>query len=109
MEGDLQRLAPLHLDIDALREHIHHALLEIESDDLMGAYEALKTALGADAVALFGNALHATLVDETAARAAIPTVLATCGVPLGRVERIEPSLEDAFVAIIEASVAAQSR
>jgi ABC-2 type transport system ATP-binding protein len=91
------------------RDHIRHALLEIESDDLMGAYEALKTAPGVDAVALFGNALHATVVDEAAARAAIPSLLAARGVPLRRLERIEPSLEDAFVAIIEANVAAQSQ
>ena len=91
------------------REHIQHALLEVESDDLMGAYDALKTAPGIVAVALFGNALHATVVDEAAARTAIPSALATRGVPLRRVERIEPSLEDAFVAIIEANVAAQGR
>ena len=89
------------------REHIHHALLELESDDLMGAYDALKTAPSVESVALFGNALHATVVDEAAARAAIPPLLAARGLPLRRLERIEPSLEDAFVAIIEASVAAQ--
>jgi ABC-2 type transport system ATP-binding protein len=91
------------------REHIHHVLLELESDDLMGAYEALKTAPAVESVALFGNALHATVADESAARAAIPPLLAARGLPLRRLERIEPSLEDAFVAIIEANVAAQGR
>ncbi|MCC6850090.1 MAG: ABC transporter ATP-binding protein [Deltaproteobacteria bacterium] len=91
------------------REHIRHALLEIESDDLMDAYEALKATPGIDGVALFGNALHATVADEAAARAAIPERLAARGLPLRRLERIEPSLEDAFVAIIEAHVAAQGR
>jgi ABC-2 type transport system ATP-binding protein len=91
------------------REHIHHALLELESDDLMGAYEALKTAPGVESVALFGNALHATVADEAAARSAIPSLFGARGLPLRRMERIEPSLEDAFVAIIEASVAAGGR
>jgi len=90
------------------REHIQHALLEIECGDLMGAYDALKTAPAIESVALFGNALHATVADETTARAAIPALLAARGLPLRRLERIEPSLEDAFVAIIEAS-AAQER
>jgi ABC-2 type transport system ATP-binding protein len=90
------------------REHIQHALLELESDDLMGAYEALKNAPSVESVALFGNALHATVVDEAAARAAIPPLLAARGLPLRRLERIEPSLEDAFVAIIEANVATQA-
>ncbi len=89
------------------REHIHHVLLEIESDDLMRAYQALKTAPAVESVALFGNALHATVADEGAARAAIPPLLAERGLPLRRLERIEPSLEDAFVAIIEASAAAR--
>jgi len=87
------------------REHIQHALLEIESDDLMGAYDALKTAPAVENVALFGNALHATVIDEAVARVAIPALLAARGLPLRRLERIEPSLEDAFVAIIEASAA----
>jgi ABC-2 type transport system ATP-binding protein len=87
------------------REHIQHALFEIESDDLMGAYDALKAAPAIASVALFGNALHATVTDEAAARAAIPALLAARGLPLRRLERIEPSLEDAFVAIIEASAA----
>jgi ABC-2 type transport system ATP-binding protein len=87
------------------REHIQHALLEIECDHLMGAYDALKAAPAIESVALFGNALHATVADEAAALAAIPALLAARGLPLRRLERIEPSLEDAFVAIIEASAA----
>jgi ABC-2 type transport system ATP-binding protein len=90
------------------RDHIRNALLEIESDDLMGAYEALKHAPSVASVALFGNALHATVEDEAGARAAIPAALAARGLPLRRLERIEPSLEDAFVAIIEESAAARS-
>ncbi|MCC6764787.1 MAG: ABC transporter ATP-binding protein [Deltaproteobacteria bacterium] len=89
------------------REHIRHALLEIESDDLMGTYEALKSTPGIDGVALFGNALHATVADEAAARATIRERLAASGLPLRRLDRIEPSLEDAFVAIIETHVAAR--
>ena len=87
------------------RGHIQHVLLELESDDLMGAYDALKTAPAVENVALFGNALHATVIDEAVARVAIPALLAARGLPLRRLERIEPSLEDAFVAIIEASAA----
>ncbi|HEY5934584.1 MAG TPA: ATP-binding cassette domain-containing protein, partial [Kofleriaceae bacterium] len=90
------------------REHIRHALLELESDDLMGAYDALKHAPTIESVALFGNALHATVADEVTATRAITAALAARGLPLRRLERIEPSLEDAFVAIIEANVAANA-
>jgi hypothetical protein len=74
----------------------------------MGAYDALKHAPAIESVALFGNALHATVVDEDAAKRAIPELLAARGLPLRRLERIEPSLEDAFVAIIEGHVEANT-
>jgi drug efflux transport system ATP-binding protein len=88
------------------RDHIRDTLLEIEVDDLMGAYDALKTAPVVKGVALFGNALHATVADEAAARAALAPLLAAKGLTVRRLERIEPSLEDAFVAIIEANARA---
>jgi ABC-2 type transport system ATP-binding protein len=90
------------------REHIRHALLEIESDDLMGAYDALKHAPAIESVALFGNALHATVADEETAKRVVAERLAARGLPLRRLERIEPSLEDAFVAIIELHVEANA-
>jgi len=83
------------------REHISQILLEVETPDLMAAYAALKRDAGIAGVALFGNALHVTAADEAAARAAI----ADSGIPVTHVERIEPSLEDAFVAIILESAA----
>ena len=43
--------------------------------------------------------------DEDAAKRVIPELLTARGLPLRRLERIEPSLEDAFVAIIETHVA----
>jgi ABC-2 type transport system ATP-binding protein len=79
------------------REHVSQALLELECGDLMAAYAALKRVPAIGGVALFGNALHITADDEAAARAAI----AASGIAVRRLERIEPSLEDAFVAIIE--------
>ncbi len=84
------------------RRHVSSALLEVECDDLMAAYETLRDAPGVAGVALFGNTLHLTAEDEAAARASITARLAARGVGVRRVERITPSLEDAFVAIIEA-------
>jgi ABC-2 type transport system ATP-binding protein len=81
------------------REHTSQALLELECGDLMTAYATLKHDPAINSVALFGNALHITAADEGAARRAI----AATSIAVQRLERIEPSLEDAFVAIIEAS------
>ncbi|HEY2386525.1 MAG TPA: ABC transporter ATP-binding protein [Candidatus Binatia bacterium] len=85
------------------RRHVARALFELECGDLMGAYDALRTEPAIAAVALFGNTLHVTAADETGARVAIASRLAARTIALHRLERIEPSLEDAFVAIIEAS------
>jgi len=91
--------SPSHLK----REHVSQALLEVECGDLMAGYAALKALPAVAGVALFGNALHVTADDEAAAGAAIGAALAASGIALRRLERIEPSLEDAFVAIIQES------
>ncbi|MBI4517879.1 MAG: ABC transporter ATP-binding protein [Deltaproteobacteria bacterium] len=83
--------------------YMSRALLELECSDLMAAYGALKAEPALAGVALFGNALHLVADDEAAARAAVSARLQQCGVALQQLQRIEPSLEDAFVAIIEAS------
>ena len=83
--------------------YMSRTLLEVSCSDLMGAYAALKEEPTVSGVALFGSALHVTVNDETAARAAIPARLAARGITIQNLERIEPSLEDAFVAIIEGS------
>jgi hypothetical protein len=51
---------------------------------------------------MFGTLLHITAADEAAARDAIAARLHAHGIALRGLERIEPSLEDAFVAIIQA-------
>jgi drug efflux transport system ATP-binding protein len=79
------------------------ALLELECSDLMGAFAALKAEPRLTSVALFGSALHVTAADEAEARAAVAARLAASGIVVHSLERIEPSLEDTFVAIIERS------
>jgi ABC-2 type transport system ATP-binding protein len=86
------------------REHVTHALFEVHTSALMPAYAALKRQPAIRGVALFGNALHVAADDEASARAAI----AATGIVAERIERIEPSLEDAFVAIIERTDAPQN-
>ena len=81
------------------REHVTETVLELTCDDLMAAYAALKQHPDISSAALFGNTLHVTAADEATARAAI----AASGIRVQRLEHIEPSLEDAFVAIIEST------
>jgi ABC-2 type transport system ATP-binding protein len=83
--------------------YMSRALLELNCSDLMGAYAELRAEPALAGVALFGNALHLTAEDEAAARAAVAARRGARGVVVHSLERIEPSLEDAFVAIIEGS------
>ena len=83
--------------------YMSRALLELDCGDLMGAFAVLKAEPALAGVALFGSALHITADDEAAARAAIGARLQARAIPIRSLERIDPSLEDAFVAIIESS------
>jgi ABC-2 type transport system ATP-binding protein len=85
------------------RRHMSRALLELECSDLMAAFAALKPERALAGVALFGTTLHLTADDESAARAAVVGRLEAAGIGIQRLQRIEPSLEDTFVAIVEAS------
>jgi len=83
------------------RRYMSRALLELDCSDLMGAYAELKAEPLLSSVALFGSTLHLIAEDEAAARAAIAARLQARTIAVNGLERIEPSLEDAFVAIIE--------
>ncbi|MFQ5667517.1 MAG: ABC transporter ATP-binding protein [Candidatus Binatia bacterium] len=85
------------------RRYVSHTLLELDCDDVMRAFAALKSERLLEGVALFGTSLHLSTGDEAAARTAVTARLAAQGIMVRNLERIEPSLEDAFVAIIERS------
>ena len=53
-------------------------------------------------VAVFGGGLHVTVDDLDATSARIRQALAAKGIEVRQLERIEPSMEDVFVALIEA-------
>jgi ABC-2 type transport system ATP-binding protein len=83
--------------------YMSRVLLELDCSDLMGAFAELKTEPTVAGVALFGDKLHLTAADEAAARSAVTARLPVRGIAVRNLERIEPSLEDTFVAIIESS------
>jgi len=53
-------------------------------------------------VAVFGGGLHITVDDPGATAVRIREALGGQGIEVKRLERIEPSMEDVFVAMIEA-------
>ncbi len=77
-----------------------HTLMRLDSTDPLETMRALEGIAGVQDVAVFGSGLHVTLDEpETAAR--VRAALAERGIEVMRLEQIEPSMEDVFVAMIE--------
>ena len=81
-----------------------HTLLDLETADPLGTMRALDGADGVRDVAVFGGGLHVTMGDDdaTAGIERVRRTLAAAGIEVKRLGRIEPSMEDVFVAMIEA-------
>jgi hypothetical protein len=50
---------------------------------------------------MFGRAVHVMVEDEQAAQSALPGALAAAGRTCEKLEPVEPSLEDVFVALVQ--------
>jgi ABC-2 type transport system ATP-binding protein len=79
-----------------------HHLLALETSDVLGTMKALEGFDGVRDVAVFGGGLHVTVDDTDAAGPKIRERLGSQGIEVRRLESIEPSMEDVFVAMIEA-------
>jgi ABC-2 type transport system ATP-binding protein len=95
--------------------HMPEAVWELEADRLVEALNALKSAIGAVGespvreVAVFGNTLHVLGKREEDPSSLIHSTLAEKGIITRRLERIEPSLEDVFVSLVESKDREQIR
>jgi drug efflux transport system ATP-binding protein len=87
--------SPSELKIDAVRG----AVLQVECDEPGRALALLRPLAGISDAAVFGNALHVVAADAGAGAAAIREALERGGIGAGRIVKIRPSLEDAFVAM----------
>ncbi len=86
-----------------LRAAMPAPLLAIATDNGPRAVELLRGAPEVLETGLYGRAVHVTVRDAEQARAALPARLAAGGVTVRAIERIEPALEDVFVALVHAS------
>jgi ABC-2 type transport system ATP-binding protein len=88
---------------EALKQELKsHHILQLDSSDPLGTMRALEGMAGVHDVAVFGGGLHVTVDDPAQAGARIREMLVTKGIGLKRLEQIQPSMEDVFVAMIEA-------
>ena len=80
-----------------------HHLLELVSSDLFESMGVAQAVPGVLDVAVFGGGLHITVEDEAGAITRLTAALHERGITVERLEAIEPSMEDVFVAMIEAA------
>jgi ABC-2 type transport system ATP-binding protein len=79
-----------------------HSLLNLESSGPLDTMRALEGLPGVRDVAVFGGGLHVTVDDVEGTSARVRERLAARGIEVRKLERIAPSMEDVFVALIEA-------
>jgi ABC-2 type transport system ATP-binding protein len=79
-----------------------HKLLDIETNDPLATMRALEGIAGVGDVAVFGGGLHITVDEASAAEQRVRARLLERGIELRRMAEIAPSMEDVFVALIEA-------
>jgi ABC-2 type transport system ATP-binding protein len=74
-------------------------LMLLECESLGRALEVVRRIDGVREAAVFGNALHLVMRETSAPIDLLRERLGQHGIKVGRLERIRPSLEDAFVAL----------
>jgi ABC-2 type transport system ATP-binding protein len=79
-----------------------HYLLRLEVSDIIGSMKILEKLSGLHDVAVFGGGLHVTAEDGERAMPQIRSALEQGGIAITVLEPIQPSMEDVFVAMIEA-------
>lgn len=83
-----------------LKRLIEGTLLEVRTDRPRRTAAALRRALPAEAVSLFGERVHVVTRQPEETGAAITTTLAGEGIRLASLKPAEPSLEDVFVSVL---------
>ena len=76
-------------------------ILEVRSDRLIDALDVLQGQPWALETALFGDTLHVRVEDEARGAESIRTTLAARGIAVAQVGKIEPSLQDVFIDLVE--------
>ncbi len=89
---------PMELKIHRMPE----VVWELETDRLADSITILQESRRFNEVAVFGNTLHIMARKGEDLSDLLPSLLSSSGVTTKRLEKIEPSLEDVFVSLIEA-------
>jgi len=96
---DRGRIVAMGTPTELKTQHMKGQLVLVECEPLGTGLEALHQIPGVLDAAVFGAALHAVVADARAALPGIRSDLEKRGLKMGRLEQIEPSLEDVFVGL----------
>jgi ABC-2 type transport system ATP-binding protein len=95
------RIVALGAPAELKRDLRSRNLLTLETSDPIGAMKELEQVDGVLEAAVFGAGLHVAVREPQEVRPRILEALARAGISVSRLESIEPSMEDVFVALIE--------
>jgi drug efflux transport system ATP-binding protein len=84
-----------------LKGEVQEAILAVFPDDLDGALALIKKLPQVDEAAVFGDGLHIATLQPAAVEPAIQEILAANHIACGHIERVPPSLEDAFISLVQ--------
>jgi len=85
---------------EQMRRDLVSSLVQVQSERIWDALQALQGAPQIHEVALFGEALHAEVAAEVAdPEERVRQVLASAHVPVVAIQRVAPTMEDVFVSL----------
>jgi len=96
------RVIALGRPADLKRERQTHQLLQLDASQLLESMRAVEGLPGVLDVAVFGGGLHVVADNAEAMMPRIRQALAEKHIEIRKLEPIQPSMEDVFVALIEA-------
>jgi ABC-2 type transport system ATP-binding protein len=84
-----------------LKGEVKETILALTPDDLDGALNLIKKLPQVAEAAVFGDGLHIATARPEETEPAIQAALAAHQIGCGRIERVRPSLEDAFISLVQ--------
>jgi ABC-2 type transport system ATP-binding protein len=97
---DRGRLIALGSPEELKKKHLQGSIYEVEMDDALQGAEALAGVEQILDAAVFGRSLHVRISDGQGPEMFLTGCLRKAGLTHGRIQRIDPSLEDVFVALV---------
>lgn len=94
------RLIALGTPLEIKRHSLSGGLLAVDCADLGRALDLIRPAPGVSDVALFGSLLHVAVDDASRRGPELAALLAAHGIAGAAARPIEPTMEDAFVALV---------